>query len=183
VDLWLAWGQFDIDHYASEGGTTFERTIEIGSSRLALAVPKDLEGRVKSVSDLTDPSVKSVMVGDPETVAVGHHAKQALETLGLWSRIESRLDINRSGCEMLKSLGLGGSGKVAIVFAACVGPANESVTIAEVLPSSAGPPVPLVAAIPTQALHADTARQFLESVESGASVATLTRHGIVPAPH
>jgi molybdate transport system substrate-binding protein len=57
---------------------------------LVLVVRDDLAGRVKSLSDLNDPSVKKLAIANSDTAPYGAAARQALERSGLWDALEPK---------------------------------------------------------------------------------------------
>jgi molybdate transport system substrate-binding protein len=60
------------------------------TNRLALIVPKDTK-LVNSFSDLVDPELRHIAIGDPKAVPAGVYATEVLKTLGLTAAVEPKL--------------------------------------------------------------------------------------------
>jgi molybdate transport system substrate-binding protein len=72
-----------------ERGRVVRRVDFLGNS-LVLVAPVTAADAVKRPEDLTSDAVKYVAIGDPASVPAGKYAKEALETLGLWRRVEAK---------------------------------------------------------------------------------------------
>ncbi len=179
-DVWVAWGEWELEQLEKRGGLAFGERAEVGFTRLAIAARRDLAGELHGVSDLQSDAVKAIGVGDPDLVSSGHYAKLALEKAGLWSELEGRFQYSRSGCELLKWLALERRVDAAIVFEACIQHENVSVDVVQELPEDLAPPVPLVFALPSQSADSDAARRFLEYVRSPAASEILRANGLTP---
>jgi len=163
-DLWAAWGEWELEQLESRGGLGFGETVEVGTTRLAIAARSDLADELRGVADLHSHRVRAIGVGDPDLVSSGHYAKAALEKAGLWDGLEGRFACSRSGCELLRWLALERNVDVAIVCSACVRDENGTVDVVRELPEDLAPPVPLVFALPSNAGDSVTARRFLDYV-------------------
>jgi len=73
-----------------ESGHAAQRVDFLGNS-LVLVAPSAAPDGVRTPQDLLSDAVKHIAIGDPESVPAGKYAKEALETLGLWDRIEPKL--------------------------------------------------------------------------------------------
>jgi molybdate transport system substrate-binding protein len=91
VDLFISAGQRQMDELERRGlimpGTrrVFARNVLVGikpaDSALDLARP----------TDLLDPRVQKIVIGNPRTVPAGQYTEESLRTLGLWDRVQTRL--------------------------------------------------------------------------------------------
>jgi molybdate transport system substrate-binding protein len=65
--------------------------VDLLSNRLAIAVPDDRPRTFGSARDLLDPSIRRVAMGDPTAVPAGVYARQYLERLGIWSKLQPKI--------------------------------------------------------------------------------------------
>ena len=177
-DLWAAWGEWELERLAQAGNLSFARTAVVGSTPLVVAAAGNAAHSIETIDDLRQGSVGKIGVGDPDLVASGHHAREHLTTSGLWADIEDRLVLSRSGCELLKWLGLGRDIDAAVVFSLCAGDEPKAVRQVMTLPEEVAPPVPLLLAVPQGAPHQPEALSFIEFACQ--SEPTLRKHRLDP---
>jgi molybdate transport system substrate-binding protein len=90
-----------IDIFVSADARTFEQLRQnkmvtathdrpLVWNELVLITPKDRSSLVHSLSDLTNPTIRSVAIGIPETVPAGAYAKQWLQSVGLWEKLKRK---------------------------------------------------------------------------------------------
>ncbi len=58
---------------------------------LTIWTPKDSELQIKSVQDLANPSIKKIALANPEGAPYGVAAQQALQTAGIWDKLQPKL--------------------------------------------------------------------------------------------
>src|SRR5881296_2693595 len=91
VDLFISAAARQMDELEAKGllvpgsRRVFARNVlvvvKLADSRLDLARP----------SDLLDPRVKRIVIGNPKTVPVGQYTEESLRALGLWDRVQGKL--------------------------------------------------------------------------------------------
>lgn len=72
-----------------EIGHAAQKSDFLGNS-LVLIVPAKGTSTVTKPEDLQGDTVKHIAIGDPASVPAGKYAKEALETLGLWSKLDPK---------------------------------------------------------------------------------------------
>lgn len=60
-------------------------------NQLVLVVPKQSDPGISNVDDLLLKEINKVAIGTPESVPAGNYSKQALQKLGLWEQIETKI--------------------------------------------------------------------------------------------
>jgi molybdate transport system substrate-binding protein len=65
--------------------------VGLVGNALAIAVPDDRFGVVRSPGDLAGPQVKRIAVGDPGSVPAGVYARRYLQRIGLWASVQPKL--------------------------------------------------------------------------------------------
>jgi len=90
VDLFFSAAEDKFDLLVVEGTILVEDSIDLLSNELVLIVPKKSD-IISSSTDLSTASYDHIAIGTPETVPAGKYAKAALERMGIWSIIESKI--------------------------------------------------------------------------------------------
>ncbi len=67
-----------------------ETRVDFLGNSLVLVAPANAPDTVKRPEDLAGDAVKHIAIGDPASVPAGKYTKEALETLGLWDRLEPK---------------------------------------------------------------------------------------------
>ncbi len=68
-----------------------ERRRDLLSNELVIVVPADSKLQVKSPADLVQAGIRRLALADPRSVPAGVYARQALEKLKLWSKVEAKV--------------------------------------------------------------------------------------------
>ena len=89
ADLFLSaspeWGRF-----LEDKGEVAEQ-VDLLSNRLVVITPKDNPAGVRTIADLTKPSVRRLALADPGHVPAGQYGREALERLKLWDGLRPRV--------------------------------------------------------------------------------------------
>ncbi|MBM3502055.1 MAG: molybdate ABC transporter substrate-binding protein, partial [Armatimonadetes bacterium] len=180
MDLFISAGDVERDLLAARGLLDPATTQAVGSAALVLAVPPDNPANVRALGDLHRAEVKQIAVGDPERTSPGRYARQALERMGLWSEVEAKLVLSKTGCEALKSVMLG-QAEAALLYDFCLhGEADEPHQVQRV-PGELHDPITLgLTAAPARSGPA--LESFFEFMQSPVAQAALRRAGIGPPP-
>lgn len=89
ADVFLSAALSWVEALDDEGAVVeYEETMV---NELVLVTGDHFEGQVSGLEDLTDDSVESVAIGDPETVPAGEYARQALEAEGVYDELQDKL--------------------------------------------------------------------------------------------
>jgi len=180
LDVFAALGDFEIARLRRDGQVDLAYTKEAGRTPLALVTSRHVKSQVRGIPDLHRTPLRRIGVGDPAEVAVGYYTKRALEKTGLWHELEGRLVYGRSGCELLKWLGLGRDIDAAIVFAVCVTSENRTVYAVQEFPPDMVPPVPLIVGVAKDCRAQEEARRFVDFVADPATRPLLARYSVRP---
>ncbi|NIM06352.1 MAG: molybdate ABC transporter substrate-binding protein [Armatimonadetes bacterium] len=90
-DLVVSPGKVEMLDLDDDGLIDTDSITDIGTYTLVLIVPRDNPGEVKSLQDLTKPSVRTVAIAEPSMNSVGLYGKESLESLGLWEKIKGKV--------------------------------------------------------------------------------------------
>lgn len=178
LDVFISAGDVERDILAKAGLLDPSTTQVIGSTRLVLAAPPGNPANVRTLADLHRPEVKRIAVGDPEQTSPGRYARQAFEHMGLWDEVKGKLAVNKTGCEVLRSLALG-QAEAGLLYGFCLhGQTGEPVLVEE-LPDRLHDPITLsLTAAPGREGPAMDA--FFEFMATPEAQSALRRAGIGP---
>lgn len=145
-------------------------------NRLVLLV--DSRSQVKAVSDLGAAEVRRIAIGDPAAVPAGVYARQYLERIGQWTRLEHKVVPVANVRAALTSV-QNGSADAAFVYAtdARIAPALR------VVATISGPQAPRIVypgAVVKTTRQPAAAAKFLEFLQTAPALAIFERHGFAP---
>lgn len=151
--------------------------VTLLSNRLVVLTARGPGPRLHAIGDLLDPAVRRIATGDPAAVPVGVYARRYLSSLGLWSRLESKIV---PGVSVRAALAAVESGEVdaAIVYRSDATIARRAVLAFEI-PETEGFRIAYPAAVISNSRHAALARDFLRELRSPSSLSVFERFGFV----
>ena len=97
-DIFISPGGHELEVLRHKGFIIPETVVAFGSYELAILVPKDNPGKVAKLEDLLHPQVKVISLSDPDLNAACYAARQSLQNLGLWKKLQPKLKV--TGCCM-----------------------------------------------------------------------------------
>jgi molybdate transport system substrate-binding protein len=176
VDLFLSADEAQMDVVGDQivAGTR----VDLLSNQLAIAVPADRPRVVRSAQDLAGPAFGRIALGDPAAVPAGVYARQYLQQLGLWSRIEPKV-VPSGSVRLALAAVEHGAADAAIVYRTDVATARRA-SLAFVVPRAEGPPIVYPAAVVRDARNADGARRLLAFLQGREASAIFARAGFIP---
>src|SRR5579885_371700 len=150
------------------------------SNRIVLIVPKNAQ-KPKGFSELTDPAVKLLAIGDPGTVPAGDYGRAALQALGLWESVKSKLIFAKDVRQVLTYVETGNA-EAGIAYSTDAA-RSEKVKAVAVAPASSHPPVVYPAAVLQRTKRPAAALAFLAYLSSPPARTVFEREGfLVVAP-
>jgi molybdate transport system substrate-binding protein len=118
-------------------GLVAETQVLLGN-RLVLVIPSDSQNAVTKPNDLLADNIRHIAMGDVRSVPAGMYAKKALEKLGLWDRVKSKVataDDVRNALTYVET----GAAEVGIVYATDAAITKKVKVVFEVPESLTGP--------------------------------------------
>ncbi|OYY94403.1 MAG: molybdate ABC transporter substrate-binding protein [Hydrogenophilales bacterium 28-61-23] len=106
------WMDFAIDNGLVERK---QATSPWGNS-LVVAVPKDSPIQRLEWKDLASGKITTILIGDPSNAPFGRHAKESLESSGLWERVKDRIETRKNIELLADSLATANASTVGILF-------------------------------------------------------------------
>lgn len=108
-DLWIA-GSGDEAKRVAEAAT---KSTDLVKHIPVLVVPSSNPAKVSALADLAN--VDSLLIGDPESVAIGKVAKKALDDAGLWESLQGKITTTTTAPQISNALA-SGQGDAGIVW-------------------------------------------------------------------
>jgi molybdate transport system substrate-binding protein len=152
--------------------------LDFASNQLAVVVPDDRPAAWATMGVLAEPSVRRVAIGDPAAVPAGVYARQHLERLGLWHRLQPKLVPAASVRQALAAVEAGAV-DAAVVYRTDARGARRS-RVAFVVPVSEGPDIRYVAAGMRGARSQAVVERFLRFLASPRARSILEGAGFLP---
>ena len=91
VDLFAAANVSNVDELEKKGLIIPDSKAIYARGRIALWMPDASNIRLQGIADLARPEVMRIAIGKPDQSPYGLAAKQALESVGIWDRVQSKL--------------------------------------------------------------------------------------------
>jgi molybdate transport system substrate-binding protein len=95
-DIFISPGGHETTVLVEKGLVDPDSLVAFGSYEVAILVPHDNPGRVEEPEDLLNPEVKVIAFSYPDITAASHAARQALQNMGLWEKLEDKIEL--TGC-------------------------------------------------------------------------------------
>jgi molybdate transport system substrate-binding protein len=91
ADVFISAAAKQMDALQGEGLILDSSRRNLLNNKVVLVVPVDSTLTLADFTGLLDVSVKKVAIGDPESVPAGTYGKQALDQLGIYEQVKSKL--------------------------------------------------------------------------------------------
>jgi molybdate transport system substrate-binding protein len=150
----------------------------ITSNRLAIVVRRDRASPPTSAAALADASVRRIAIGDPEAVPAGVYARQYLERVGVWERLQRKLLPSANVRAALAAVE-NGSADAGIVYVTDVRAARE-LTVSLTISGPDAPRIAYPACVVASSRRAEAASRFLQFLQAPAAAEIFRRHGFQP---
>ena len=174
VDVFVSADQETVDRGVTDKLLDPATRRDFATNSLVLIAPSDSASPLTGVADLTGPSVRRIAVGKPASVPVGRYTRQALETAGLWARVEPRIVYADSVRQALDYVARG-EAEAGFVYRTDALVAKDKVRIVATVEGHA--PVSYPAAVVQDSRQPAAARAFVDYLLGVEAQAILARHG------
>jgi len=177
VDVFVAADQLFIDELAASGHVLADSITLYAQGRITLWTRADSPLTFDDLDDLTQPGVERIAIANPEHAPYGIAAREALQSAGLWERLQPQLILGENVTQTLQyaetgnvdvaivalslSIAAGDSGRWTLILAEQHNPLNQAL------------------AVVSRTTHEAEARQFVEFITSGAGREVMRRYGFI----
>src|SRR5690606_3547574 len=90
VDVFASADQATMDRGMKQSLLDAASKVDFAANSVVLVIPAQDAVPVSGLQDLHGPAVKRIAVGKPTTVPAGRYAKEALDALGAWEKLEPK---------------------------------------------------------------------------------------------
>ncbi len=136
---------------------------------------------LQKASDLIEPEVRLVALGNPAVAAAGVYAQDYLETEKLWPAVRKKvvfLDTVRAVLAAVES----GNADAGFVYKTDAAMSKKVRIVTEVSAATGGPRIVFPAAVIAGSQRAHTGRAFVAWLAGPEAQAIFARHGFLPPP-
>jgi molybdate transport system substrate-binding protein len=176
VDVFASAGTSQMDALQKQGMIIEETRRNFARNTLVLVVPAQSRLLIRSFSDLSNPRIAEMAIGNPKTVPAGQYARETLESLKLWDRLQPKLVLAENVRQVLDYVERGET-EAGIVYASDVAVAGKKVEVAARAPDETHSPILYPVAIVKETLNRGSAQRFINMILSNEGQEILHRHG------
>ncbi|KHK04400.1 molybdate ABC transporter substrate-binding protein [Desulfovibrio sp. TomC] len=173
VDVFVPADRETMDRAQKAGFIDEASRVDFTGNDLMLVVPIDAVD-INSLSDLANPRVGRVALGEPDAVPAGSYTKQVLVKAGLWQQLEAKMVYGLSVKQALDYVALG-EVDAAFVYATDARLASRKVRV--VANMTGHNPIIYPVALLKSCVHQEAARAFLTFLQSSAGQAIMRQCG------
>lgn len=179
VDGFISASTKQMDMLQSKGLIRPSTRLTLAQNQLVLVVPAQEASSVKTFSDLADPAVTSVALGDPSHVPAGYYGQAVLESLALWERIQPKLIYSLSVRQALQYVARG-EVDAGIVYYSDAHSGNSGVRTVALAPNGSHPTIIYPMAVLHDSNHPKETEAFFLFLRSPSSQKALVEYGLTP---
>lgn len=177
VDVFAAANQLYIDQLLREELVLPDTAALYAIGRITLWTRADNPLHFERLDDLAQPGVTRIAIANPDHAPYGVAAREALETAGLWDRLQDKLIFGENVAQTLQFAETGNV-DVAIVALSLSIAAGESGRWT-LIPAELHNPLNQALAVVNSTRHEPEARQFALFVNSPAGRAVMQAYGFI----
>jgi molybdate transport system substrate-binding protein len=177
ADVFASAGAKQLDDLAARGFIVPDTRKNFARNALVLIVPAKSSG-VSLFSDLANPSVKKVGVGNPKTVPAGQYTEQTLNKLQLLPQIQSKLIFAEDVRQVLDYV-VRDEVDAGVVYSSDALSAGDKIKVVARAPDDSHDPIQYPIAVIKDSKQQDAARKFIDLVLSPEGQAILVKHGFL----
>ncbi len=177
ADLFFSADEAKMNDLAKDGLVLDGTRRDLLGNSLVVIVPGDSTLTLASAAGLADPKFRKIALGETHFVPAGIYAKEYLEKIGVWEKIEPRvipLDSVRAALAAVET----GNVDAGIVYKTDALQSHK-VKVAYEVPRAEGPAIVYPAALVKDSKHLEAARKFLDYLASPESQKIFQADGFV----
>lgn len=173
VDAFISAGTRPMDQLQSQGLLLVASRMDLLRNSLVLIAPSS--SSLRGFDGLTDRQIRTIALGDPASVPAGQYGKQALETLHIYDRLQSKIVLGKDVRQVLTYVETGNA-DVGLVYATDA-QTSQRVRVIGVAPEESHDPIVYPTAEIKGSQNGSAAHEFILFLRSPAAEAIFERHG------
>ncbi|MDF1508737.1 molybdate ABC transporter substrate-binding protein [Robertmurraya sp. DFI.2.37] len=177
ADAFLSADQKWMDTLEKESLILPETRVDFTGNKLVLISQKDHNLTISSFEDLIPAEIGDLAIGNPESVPAGTYAKEVLTKLNKWEDLEKHLILAKDVRQVLTYVESGNT-ELGIVYSSDASISDQVKIIAEAS-SDWHTPVIYPAAVTADSKNADSAKLFIEFLQTEEAQNILNQFGFI----
>ncbi|HLX84257.1 MAG TPA: molybdate ABC transporter substrate-binding protein [Terriglobales bacterium] len=178
VDIFISASPKEMDSLQSQGLLLPDTRKNLARNSVVLIVPAGSTS-ISGFQDLTKAVVKTVAVGEPQTVPAGKYAQEVLTHLGIYDQLKPKLVLAKDVRQVLTYVETENA-DAGIVYATDA-KISKKVTVVATAPEDSHSPVVYPAAVIKNSKNAAAAKAFLDFLASEKARTVFQKCGFIPA--
>ena len=178
VDIFISASTKEMDALQSQGLLLPGTRKDLVKNSVVLIVPEGNKA-ISGFQDLTKPAVKTVAIGEPQTVPAGKYAQEVLTRFGIYDQLKPKLVLAKDVRQVLTYIETGNA-EAGIVYATDA-KISTKVTVVATAPENSHSPVVYPAAVIKNSTNPAASKAFLEFLAGEKARAVFEKYGFVPA--
>ncbi len=177
ADLFISAGTKQMDALADKGLIIDTSRVNLLSNEMELIAGKD--SKLTGFDDLTSSDVKKISIGTPETVPAGKYAKEVLQNLKLWDKIQPQKLVMANNVRQVLQYVETGNVDAGMVYKsdAMVG---KNIKIVAAAPTDSYKPIVYPMALIKSTKHQKETEDFAAFLQSDAAAKVFQKYGFIP---
>lgn len=176
-DLFISAAENHMNTLEEAGTLTADSKVDLLTNVLVLVGKAELSGQegkdVKAI--LTDASIESFAVGEPETVPAGKYTEQSLEKLGILEEVKSKINYAKDVRQVLDYVDTGNS-DVGAVYKSDALQLKTGKVLAE-FPGDSHDPIIYPMGLIKDSANQEAGKKFAEYLQTDEAKAIFEKHG------
>lgn len=177
ADVFASAGAKQMNDLVSKDFVIATSRMDFARNALVLIVPAKGTG-ISSFSDLTNPTVKKIAVGNPKTVPAGQYTDQTLNRLKLLPQIQAKLIFAEDVRQVLDYV-VRDEVEAGVVYSSDALSAGDKVKVVARAADDSHDAILYPIAVVKESKQQQAARKFIELVVSAEGQSVLTKHGFL----
>lgn len=175
VDLFAAANRKFIEDLDKKGLIYSDSKALYGVGRITLWQRPDSRQELRTLNDLMRPGVKRVAIANPDHAPYGVAAREALQSVGIWSAIQPKLVFGENVRQTQQYAETGNVDAAIVALSISVNRPGKWTLI----PDHLHRPLEQMLAIPKSARHPELAKQFAAFINGQKGRALMRKYGFV----
>jgi molybdate transport system substrate-binding protein len=178
VDIFISASRKEMDSLQSQGLMAPDTRKDLVRNGVVLIVPSG-RASISRFQDLTNAAVKTVALGEPQTVPAGKYAQEVLTHFGIYDQLKPKLVLAKDVRQVLTYVETGNA-DAGIVYATDA-KISKKVTVVATAPEDSHSPVVYPAAVIKDSKNPAGAKAFLEFLAGEKARTVFQKYGFIPA--
>ena len=177
VDLFFSAAEDKFDKLVKEGNIAKEDGLDLLGNELVLVIPSEEQSSISSFHNLTKDEIHKISIGIPESVPAGEYAKESLEKMGIWKKVESKVVYAKDVRQVLSYVETGNvSAGIVYQTDALV---SDQVNIVETADPETHAPIIYPVGIIKDSKHYEEAKDFYNYIQSEKALKVFKDYGFI----